>query len=437
MRIFIFVILALALSGAAWGQTQPVVRAKVTPESVVVGEAAELTITVLVPTWFTRPPVYPSFELANAMTRLPADSSYPIRERVGNESWSGIVRTYEINPMLGATYRLAGQTINVTFANPGSDPVSVEAEVPEIVLPSPSRTRAATRSVSKPKCPRSYCAVPCLKARSHSTRTSLSLSLEVEGELDELAAGDAIVLTYRAELDGLPAIFLPPLAPDLEFGGVSAYRDMPDVQDGDTASRAEKVTLVFEAGGEFVVPEVGLDYWNTDSSSIQRAIAPGLTVSVAGPPVAGAPTDTTLEAVDWRRRASFAGLAILLAVLVWRVAGPTVDRYTAAAERRRASEQYAFRHLKRSIRARRPREVYERLLEWLERFAPGVDARRFAQRFDSAGLTGEIDALTGALYGGLSVAVDWRRLERGLVAARARGLRERSLAPQDPLRLNP
>jgi hypothetical protein len=418
MRIFIFVILALALSGAAWGQTQPVVRAKVTPESVVVGEAAELTITVLVPTWFTRPPVYPSFELANAMTRLPADSSYPIRERVGNESWSGIVRSYEIYPMLGATYRLAGQTINVTFANPGSDPVSVEAEVPEIVL------RGAVPQGAESLDP-------------YIAGRNLSLSLEVEGELDELAAGDAIVLTYRAELDGLPAIFLPPLAPDLEFGGVSAYRDMPDVQDGDTASRAEKVTLVFEAGGEFVVPEVGLDYWNTDSSSIQRAIAPGLTVSVAGPPVAGAPTDTTLEAVDWRRRASFAGLAILLAVLVWRVAGPTVDRYTAAAERRRASEQYAFRHLKRSIRARRPREVYERLLEWLERFAPGVDARRFAQRFDSAGLTGEIDALTGALYGGLSVAVDWRRLERGLVAARARGLRERSLAPQDPLRLNP
>lgn len=183
MRIFIFVILALALSGAAWGQTQPVVRAKVTPESVVVGEAAELTITVLVPTWFTRPPVYPSFELANAMTRLPADSSYPIRERVGNESWSGIVRTYEINPMLGATYRLAGQTINVTFANPGSDPVSVEAEVPEIVL------RGAVPQGAESLDP-------------YIAGRDLSLSLEVEGELDELEAGDAIVLTYRAELDG-------------------------------------------------------------------------------------------------------------------------------------------------------------------------------------------------------------------------------------------
>ena len=61
----------------------PVVRVSVAPEVVRVGEAAELTITVLVPTWFPKPPVYPSFELPNAMTQLPADSSYPTSERVG------------------------------------------------------------------------------------------------------------------------------------------------------------------------------------------------------------------------------------------------------------------------------------------------------------------------------------------------------------------
>jgi hypothetical protein len=202
MRILIFVILGLAWSGAAWGQAQPVVRAEVKPESVIVGEAAELTVTVLVPTWFTRPVVYPSFELANAMTRLPSDSSFSIRERVGSESWSGIVRTYEIYPLMGASYRMAGQTMNVTFANPGSDPVSVDVEVPEVVLRGVVPEGAESLD-------------PYLAGRS------LNLGIDVEGELDGLEAGDAIVLTYRAELDGLPAIFLPPLAPAFEFDGVS------------------------------------------------------------------------------------------------------------------------------------------------------------------------------------------------------------------------
>ena len=47
MRILVFVILGLALSGAAWGQAQPVVRAEVKPESVIVGEAAELTLSLI------------------------------------------------------------------------------------------------------------------------------------------------------------------------------------------------------------------------------------------------------------------------------------------------------------------------------------------------------------------------------------------------------
>ena len=52
----------------AWAATEPVVRVAVMPDTVRVGEAAELQVTVLVPTWFTKPPVYPSFELANAIT---------------------------------------------------------------------------------------------------------------------------------------------------------------------------------------------------------------------------------------------------------------------------------------------------------------------------------------------------------------------------------
>ena len=54
-----------------------------------------------------------------------------------------------------------------------------------------------------------------------------------------------------AEIDGLPAIFLPSLAPALDFDGVSVYADEPRVQDGTPARRSERLTLVFEAGGEF------------------------------------------------------------------------------------------------------------------------------------------------------------------------------------------
>ena len=115
---FLALLCGLGFIAPASAQEPPIVRMELEPKVVSVGEPVELRITVLAPTWFPRPPVYPSFELANAMTRVPPDSSYPISERVGAETWSGITRSYELYPLIAATYRLAAKTITVTWADP-------------------------------------------------------------------------------------------------------------------------------------------------------------------------------------------------------------------------------------------------------------------------------------------------------------------------------
>jgi hypothetical protein len=417
MRRLMLVILALAASGETWGQ-QPVVRAEVTPASVIVGEPAELTVTVLVPTWFTRPLVYPTFELANAMTRLPSDSSYTIRERVGSESWSGIVRTYEIYPLLGATYRIAGQPITVTYANPGADPVSVDIEVPEVVLRGIVPEGAESLD-------------PYLAGQS------LELGIDVEGELDSLKAGGAIVLTYRADLDGLPAIFLPPLAPDLEFEGVSVYKDMPDVEDGDTARRSEKVTLVFEAGGEFNIPGIGLSFWNTESQSIETVMADGLVVSVEGPPAAAAAADDAVEN-SWQRIAGAAAVALALALILWRAVPALVRYYREAAERRRRTEEYAFRQLLGALGSDDSAAAYRALLRWAGKLEPGMDARRFSAHYGDESLSTAIDALSAGIYGDAGSTGNLRQLAKKLKVARRQYLRKESAASAMPLPpLNP
>lgn len=396
MRNLALVLITLAISATALGQEAPVVRVQVTPESVNVGEPAELTVTVLVPTWFTRPPVYPSFELANAMTRLPADSSFPIRERVGNESWSGIVRTYQVYPLLGASYRMSGQTMTVTFANPGGDPITVEAEVPEVVLRGVVPGGAESLD-------------PYLAGRR------LELSLEVEGELDQLEAGGAIVLTYRADLDGLPAIFLPPLAPDLEFEGASVYKDMPDVEDGDTARRSEKVTLVFEAGGEFNIPGVELSFWNTESRAIETVMADGLVVSVKGPAVAV--VEGTAES-RWQRIAGAAAVALVL-VLILRRGVPSLARYyRESAERRRRTEDYAFRQLLGALGSGDSAAAYRALLRWAGKLEPGMDARRFSAHYGDESLSAAIDALSAGVYGDAGSTGNLRQLGKKLKVAR-------------------
>ena len=399
MRALALVIFSVA-SSAALAQAQPEVRAKVEPESVIVGEAAELTITVLVPTWFTRPPVYPPFELANAMTRMPADSSYPIRERIGNDSWSGIVRTYEIYPLLGANYRIAGQTMKVTFANPGSDPITVDIEVPEVVLRGVVPEGAESLD-------------PYLAGRK------LELALDVDGELDALETGDAVVLAYRAELDGLPAIFLPPLAPDLEFEGVSVYRDMPDVQDGDTASRTEKVTLVFDAGGEFSIPGMELSYWNTESRAIEVATASGPVISVQGAPAASdrAESGTVRR---WQWWAAMMIVAAILLLVIRRTVPAIVQRYRAAADRRRQTEGYAFGRLIKALASGDGRAAYVALLHWADRLEPSMSVLTFAGRYGSESRPALVTALSAGIYGDTGKTADLRKLGQLLTAARRR-----------------
>jgi hypothetical protein len=402
MRFVVLLILALSTGTAALAQGQPVVRATVSPDTVNVGESAELTVTVLVPTWFTRPSTYPSFELANAITRLPADSSYNIRERIGNESWSGIVRTYEIYPLLGATYRMAGQSISVSFANPGSDPVSVEAELPEVVLRGVVPEGAESLD-------------PYIAGRS------LKLAVDVEGDLDDLEAGDAIVLGYRAELEGLPAIFLPPLAPDLEFEGVSVYSDMPDVRDEETARRVEKITLVFEAGGEFAVPGMELGFWNTESRSVETVSAEGVVISVQGPP-AVAPVN---EDMDARNRLQLAGLivgSVALVLVLWRGTPIIVGRYREAAQSRRETEHFAFTQLLMALASGDNATAYHALLHWIERLDPTLDARSFASTYGDESLSTSIASLSAGIYGNAGDSGDLRRIKGNLKAARKRYL---------------
>ena len=418
MKRLLLVVIASGFGADVCAQEQPLVRVEVTPATVNVGEPANMRVTVLVPTWFTRPPVYPGFELSNAITRLPPDSSFPTSERVGNETWSGIVRDYQVYPLLGASYRISGEVISVTYANPGASPVTFDVDVPDIVFRGEVPTGAAELN-------------PYLAGRA------LTLSRDIDGELSELQAGDALVLRYTAELDGLPAIFLPPLAPELQFDGVSVYADAPKVEDGTIARRSEKLTLVFDAGGEFSVPDIALSFWNTESESVEVVTAEGFSISVAGPAVVPPDIDAATER-RWPQIVAllFAALALLLGLRRW---VPMVVRYYRdAAVRRRQTERYAFEQLQKAIASEQPESAYHALLAWLERLQPGMDARSFARAYGDASLLAAIDALSGGLYNDAAALIELRSLRGKLAAARKLFLQPRSASGSPSLPpLNP
>jgi hypothetical protein len=341
--------------------------------------------------------VFPNFELASAITRLPPDSSYPTSERVGRNTWSGIVRNYRIYPLLAATYRLDDLTMNVTWANPGSDAAVAEIAVPEIVL------RGVVPAGAEGLDP-------------YVAGNSLMLSREVEGDVENLEAGDALVIRHIAELEGLPAIFIPPLSRLPEMPGVSIYADEPVIEDDVVARRVEQFTLVFEAGGEFSLQEFELDWWDLENQTTATASLPALEFVVVGPVLAAA--EDQPAAADPRAKPAMALLAILVILLAWRYV-PRALRWRQRQRRRYlASETYAFRQFQQAATKGEPAEVYARMTNWLQRLPSRGGLREFAYQYGSAELQQQTDALARSLYTDEQRAPDLRALYTQAVAAR-------------------
>lgn len=395
-----FAVLVLAvLPVAVFAQEDPIVRVEVEPDSVAVGEAMRLRVTVLVPTFFSKPPTYPDFELANVITRLPADSSFPTSERVGGTSWAGIIRDYRLYPLTGARYRIDDATIGVTYAIPGGDPVTATVPVPEI----------------------SFAGIVPAGAESldpYVAGNRLSLTLDVSGSEGELKAGDAVVLEYRATLYGLPAIFLPPIAPELEYEGASVYADQPKVDDGPPATRTEKLTIVFNTGGTIEVPGVSLDYWNTESGSIETVTAGTVAFEVTGPPPAeSVQPDNPEPAIDWQWVALIFLVLALLIIIIRALAPPILARMHVSAAKRRADERYAFRQLNKALKNGQSHAAYAALLEWTSRLETPMDSRDFAAKYGDDQLVVSLEAFFGAQFGGAG-NVDLGLLRTQLVRAR-------------------
>ncbi|MEM1142899.1 MAG: hypothetical protein AAGI88_09965, partial [Pseudomonadota bacterium] len=249
--------------GVAWkagAQTGPFVETSIEPDQVMVGEAATLSLALYVPTWFPSPPDFPSFELPNAITRVPANSARPTSKRIGRETWSGITRKYTIYPMLPGDYRLDQQTIKLTFANPGKDPREAVIQTDEISF------RAAVPE-------------PAQGLTPYLAGTRLVLERSIDGDsnrgLDALEIGDALSLTYTVELDGMPALFLPELLKPSKTPGISAYPGIPRTsEEGAMSRRIETITYIVNAGGTYVLPGAVLSWWNTASQTIEQATVP-------------------------------------------------------------------------------------------------------------------------------------------------------------------
>ena len=262
MRKLSFIAFFIVCLQASVGYTaeQPIVRAGVSPEEVVVGSEITLTITVLVPTWFSKPIAFPSMEMEGVVTFLPPDSTYAMSERIEGNNWSGITREYKLYPLERGKFDLRKKFIGVTHADPQTiKPIPNKLFLPDLQFSAVVPAGAENLN-------------PFLAG------SSFSLIQELSQEADIYRPGDAVERRITARLQGMQSMFIPPLLSQHEEPGVSIYPGTSSTDDEYaenrktvTGVRKEAVTYVFERGGTYTLPPVTLHWWNTETKQVETA----------------------------------------------------------------------------------------------------------------------------------------------------------------------
>jgi hypothetical protein len=131
--------------------------------------------------------------------------------------------------------------------------------------------------------------------------TQLQLQEEWSKTPLKFTVGEPVTWTVAILADGLTAAQLPDLSISLP-DGIKSYPDQPVLKDtidttGITGLRQQKIALIPTRPGSFVLPEIRLPWWNTQSGKLEIASLPQRRIEVEGsaqmPPQSAPPMSTT------------------------------------------------------------------------------------------------------------------------------------------------
>lgn len=341
--LWVGLLLTILCAGPALAQ-EPQVSVEFEREPVSVGQPFIVRVKVLVPTFMPKPPVWPTFEVAGLIVRLPERSSTPLSERVEGQTWSGIRRTYRIYPTRMGTIAIPPQKIVITYKDPDTnEDVRITQDMPEVFVVGVVPEGAEEMD-------------PLILANQ------VTITQSWEAPEGTLKAGDAIVRKLDAQIQGASPLFIPPLlaepapdapaveqadpinpnAPEVPVAELAAYPQEPRVSETldrgiMSGTRQDQVTYLPRTGGKATLPDITLSWFNLKTNTLETITLPGRSFEVEAPPAAkpSLDRDTVLKII--------AGLLAAAAVLgvfrryVW-------PRVTAIIEKRKAAYLASARH---------------------------------------------------------------------------------------------
>ena len=331
------------------------------------------------------------------------------QRRVGNRTWLVTELRYAVYPQKSGKLTIPAIGFSAREVQPGRSLLGAR-------LGRRLRLTSEPIEMNVKSVPTSFLGEVWLPARDLTLEENWSIDPEA------LNVGDSTTRTLTLVGRGLQGSQLPPLSsvqgalniPELRFYPDQEAIDQSELADGLQGRRVQSEALVARSGGAWVLPEIRIPWWNTDTDQLEFAVIPARKVAVAASqaldstlsPTAttGTITAPTQSAPQWLWILSASGwvISLVLAVLLWlsrqprQAAAPGAASGSASPETIRQSLVAA----RRAIEAQDAAALRSAILDWgaLHSGSAVASLQKLAS-MTSPTLAAKLVTLDEALYG--------------------------------------
>ena len=195
-------------------------------------------------------------------------------------------------------------------------------------------------------------------------------------EVRQGIVGDAVIRTISMRAKNMAAIFLPDI--DIpKISGVAIYRDPPEVNDRNergeaTAERKDVITYVFEAEGEYTIPDITMRWWDSTSSKVRENVLKGLTATIAVntnkvEEGTGNTQGADKKSISLKLLALIVGGCLLVGFITFKKYGQIKDYFRTLPTTRSNSEKAYFLRFKKACISGEPVDAYNTLYLWFQK----------------------------------------------------------------------
>jgi len=235
----------------------------------VVGETVQLQVDVLTDTWFAAPPQMPTLELVSATVSPPSGEARHLTVTRDGTPLFGLQYTYRITPSAAGEVQLPPLTI---IATPG------QADAPISVLSEPLHF-----SVEQP--------AGVAVGDSVVVSSGLELTQDIHPSRDNPGIGDSVRRLITQTADGAQMMLIPPIV-FADIDGLKLYAESPQVKALDDGRgnvsggvRVDSVRYVITREGDFQLPPVRVQWWDSGARQLKTAELPGASFHASATPL--------------------------------------------------------------------------------------------------------------------------------------------------------